>query len=139
MIVIRVFFAFFFFLSCFYSFGQMSGLGIKLNDPLADNGYVLLYDHPKTHLVDNCGKIVHSWESDYAIYHHKLLKSGQLLYMRSDTIYVQGWDGTIDEAVALSDPDTLQKLTLTYEIIQLPNGNFLSVGRRAMTKEALYG
>lgn len=55
-------------------------VGLFLNDSLSVNGYVLFSNNNHTYLIDNCGKVVNTWLSNYpstsGIY---LLENGNLL------------------------------------------------------------
>ena len=62
----------------FISVGQT--VGLFQNSPEAYNGYTLFSNNEITYLVDNCGDLVHTWESEYlpgfSLY---LLENGNLL------------------------------------------------------------
>ncbi len=114
--------------------GQQT-VGLFLNDSASFNGYTLFapLSSRTTYLIDNCGELVHSWESDYtpgaSVY---LLENGDLL--RSARIpsnfNVGGsggrierfdWDGNLLWAYHYSSPDFHQH----HDIEPMPNGHVL--------------
>jgi len=100
--------------------------GIQLNTPEADNGYALLTLNGEAVLLDNCGKIVHEWDLDNAFVnlHCKLLPNGNLVYLEGGFIVERDWEGSIVNSTFVSG------VSCAYEIEVLPNGNYLTVGRR---------
>ncbi len=103
--------------------------GIALNTPEALRGYALVENFSSNYLVDNCGKVVHEWSnvSDTDL-HAKLLPTGNLMYIRNNTIYETRWDGSHEVVIQNFD----NNLEFVYEVIKLPNGNYLSLGRRGL-------
>lgn len=107
--------------------------GIVFNSANATNGYTLFTNTSKTYLVNNCGKIVNTWNVNNVDNHCKLLPNGNLLYSKNNSIYEVDWNGNQKNAVSLQDND----LSLDYEVIKLPNENYLCVARRETTLEEL--
>lgn len=114
------------------SLSAQADRGIRLNSAKAFQGYSL-YEGPfDSFLIDNCGKIVHSWEGIGQVdLHPKLLENGNLMYLDNNRLYERDWDNNIVIDIDLNDSN----LVLVYEVIKKPNGNYLSVGRRFFTTE----
>ncbi|MCB0642332.1 MAG: hypothetical protein KDC44_11865, partial [Phaeodactylibacter sp.] len=111
--------------------GQQT-VGLFLNDSLAVNGYTLFSPNFNTYLIDNCGRVVHSWLSGYV--------SGSSVYLLEDgdlmrTARVQGsfngggvggllerynWEGDLIGSYQYADAEKHQH----HDIEPLPNGNF---------------
>ncbi|RMD73238.1 MAG: hypothetical protein D6818_05045, partial [Bacteroidetes bacterium] len=108
-----------------------------LNDSLAFNGYTLFapVSHTTTWLIDNCGEVVHTWESDY--------RPGMMAYLDADgslwracrinstfnaggtggRIEHHNWEGDLLWAYDYSGPDYHQH----HDIEPLPNGHVLLI------------
>ena len=117
-------------------------LGIFQNDSLSVNGYTLFSNNKITYLVDNCGNLVNTWESDFnsnsAIY---LLENGNLL--RSARIGGAFSGGGIGGRIELFnwEGDLLwwhNYATTAYhqhhDLEPLPNGNILVLAWEAKTE-----
>ncbi len=103
--------------------------GTQYNSKEATNGYSLFSTFNGTYLVDNCGGIVNKWNVTQADNHCKLLPNGNLLYMRNNIINELDWKGqSITNVVAKAND-----FYLDYEVIKLPNGNYLCVGRQTFS------
>lgn len=101
--------------------------GISINTSDAMDGYLLFeIENDQTYLVNNCGEIVHTWDVTNTSLHPKLLPNGNLLYIGNNSVEERTWDG--DVVVSLSHGES--SLRLHYEVIKLPSGNYLCVGRR---------
>ncbi|MEM1216214.1 MAG: aryl-sulfate sulfotransferase [Bacteroidota bacterium] len=100
--------------------------GIKLNTENSFPGYTLFSSFNGTNLIDNCGELVNNWNTGAMNNHPKLLPNGHLLYMTHNTIYEVDWNNNI----IVSTVETDLALILEYEIIKLPNENYLCLGRR---------
>ena len=106
--------------------------GILLNTEQALPSYTLYESMPMVYLVDNCGQLVHSWNTGFMSYHPKLLPSGNLLFISNRfTVREMDWDGNIVHEVQHDDLD----LSIEYEVILLPNQNYLCVGRRDFSQQ----
>ena len=104
-----------------------SQTGIQLNTPDALAALTLYQNWDDTYLVDNCGNLVNEWRNlDDTDNHPKLLPNGRILYIEDNAIYERDWDNNI---VRTTYHDA-SNLVLEYEIIYLPNGNYLCLGRR---------
>ena len=83
-ITLSIFFPLFFILNI--SYAQNQSVGLFTNELGSLNGYTLFTPNENTYLIDNCGRLVHSWQSTYnsgkSVY---LLENGDLLR----TCYVQ--------------------------------------------------
>ena len=103
--------------------------GISLNSEKAMPSYTLIskavFGYGDTYLIDNCGKIINQWASGSNLPHVKLLKSGNIIYFDNNIIYERDWEDNLVHMVEVVDP-----VRLIYEVIVLPNGNYLCVGRR---------
>lgn len=107
---------------------SQSGFGSMLNTPESFDGYTFFQDNGSAHLIDNCGNVVNEWRVGNNSYHPKILENGNLLYLIRTGIVEQDWDGNIINEVFHND----FFLSLRYEVELLPNGNYLSVGRRTL-------
>lgn len=108
--------------------GQLEG--IQYNSEEALNGYTLIDNFSSTFLVDNCGNIVNEWEGlTFAQYHFKLLPNGNLIFLRNNEVLVTDWDNNIVSKTGYNLPNVL----LTYEVIQMNNGNYLCIGREFLS------
>ena len=74
----KILFIFLFF--PFLIFGQNQTVGLFQYDAGSYDGYTLFSADENTYLIDNCGRLVHSWQSTYtpglSVY---LLENGNLL------------------------------------------------------------
>ncbi len=114
--------------------GQQT-VGLFLNTPDAQNGYTLFGNNEKTYLIDNCGFLVNTWESDFdpglGIY---LLENGHLL--RTAKVSGNFSGGGLGGRFELFDWHNNLLWTYKYadsqvhahhDIEPLPNGNFLVI------------
>lgn len=124
-------FYFFFFFFFFSSIFAQSVPGINLNTEEATQGYVLFDTNNETYLVDNCGQVVHSWSTFNMRHHSKLLPNGHIVFIQYGDVYEMNWEGEIVKQFMDDDPD----IHLEYEVIILPNGNYLCVGRKEFSHE----
>ncbi len=101
--------------------------GLQFISDNATRGYVLMESQGDAILIDNCGREVHRWDDVSSTYHPKLLSNGNLVYIDviSGGIVERDWDGQIINQVFINDPNK----NLIYEMIVLPNGNYLSLAR----------
>jgi hypothetical protein len=116
-------------------------VGLFLNDSLSQNGYTLFSNSKTTYLVDNCGFVVNTWQSNFTtnsgLY---LLENGNLL--RScriggnftgggvgGRIELSSWEGDLLWAYNYASPQYHQH----HDICPLPNGNFLILAWEAHT------
>lgn len=119
-----------------YSFAQQT-VGVFQNDSLAFNGYTLLFPNvsKNTWLLDNCGNVVHSWQSEYnpglVAY---LLENGDLLRTArigsnfngggsGGRIERYNWDGELIWSYNHSSDDFHQH----HDVEFLPSGNILII------------
>lgn len=105
-------------------------VGIQLNSPEATSGYALISLTNRAVLIDNCGEIVHQWnDTGNAQFHFKLLPNGNLVYISQGQIVERDWNGELIHSHGLFGVE------FTYEVEVLPNGNYLAVGRRSITRQ----
>jgi hypothetical protein len=130
-----------------WSFAQQT-VGVFQNDSLSYNGYTLLFPNVSktTYLLDNCGNVVHTWESDYnpglVAY---LLENGDLLRTARIGSNFNGggsggrierfnWEGELLWSYNYSSADFHQHHDIEY----LPNGNILVIAwERRTSQEAI--
>lgn len=105
--------------------------GINLNTEEALKGFVLIEKQGfGTFLINNCGEVINHWPSvDFTDFHPKLLPNGNILFQRNSTVTELDWDGNLVSNISLPFGD----LELVYEVIKLPNGNYLSLARRSVS------
>lgn len=107
-------------------------LGINLNTAEAMPSYTLYEAMPMVYLVDNCGQLVHSWNTGFMSFHPKLMPNGNLVFIANRfTVREVDWDGNIVNEVSHEDLE----LSIEYEVVILPNGNYLCVARRDFLQE----
>lgn len=106
------------------------GNGIVLNTSEAFDGYILFENNDDTYLMNNCGEILNKWDNiNQTDNHTKLLENGNMMFIRNESVFEVDWDGNIVNNVAPSSPG----LSLDYEVVLLPDSNYLCVTRRDMT------
>jgi Arylsulfotransferase (ASST) len=120
-------------------------VGLFFNDSLAYNGYTLFapMSSKVTYLIDNCGREVNSWVSEYnpgiAAY---LMNDGRLLRAAripsnfngggsGGGLEIYDWNGTMTWSYNYSSPLHHQH----HDLEPLPNGNFLLVAWELKTQE----
>ena len=117
------------FLSLLFSFSTKAQVGgVSINTPDALESYTLLQKGSEHYLINNCGEVLNTWTIGFAALHGKLLPNGNLLYMEymTNRIIERDWDGN----VVVNAQVISTGLELVYEVIKMPNGNYLAVGRR---------
>lgn len=103
--------------------------GVMLNTSESFDGYTFFQDNGNAYLIDNCGNVINDWRVGNNSYHPKILENGNLMYLVRTGIIEQDWNGNIINQVN----HNIANLELIYEVELLPNGNYLSVGRRGFT------
>ena len=123
------------FSSLSYQLHTQTGKGVMLNTPEAFDGYILFETQCHTYIVDNCGEVINTWfdinETDN---HTKLLDNGNMMYIRNNAVYEVDWDGNIQNSVTHGQFDLL----LEYEVILMPNGNYLCLARRSFSQNQFF-
>ncbi len=123
-------------------------VGLILNEENAVDGYTLFTVHTKTYLIDNNGKIVNQWKSNYSagqsVY---LLENGNLL--RPAEIPSKGrftmpsvggrvelfdWDGNLIWGYNYSTPTKTQH----HDVCPMPNGNILMLAIEVINEAEAY-
>lgn len=97
-------------------------VGVILNDSLTSEGYTLLmpFSGKKTYLINNCGLVVHEWESSMSALVVYLLPDGRLL-RGGPYVEILNWDGSVSWSYNIFSPTYSRHHDLEY----LPNGNVL--------------
>ncbi len=122
----------------FFGMSFAQTVGVQLNTTDAYDGYTLFapMSYETTYLIDNCGQVVNSWDSDYrpglSAY---LLEDGSLLRTKNldnDTFRVGGsaggveqfdWNGNLMWEFEVSSTTECQH----HDVAYLPNGNVLMI------------
>lgn len=99
--------------------------GVQFNSDDSYGGYTMFENFNATFLVNNCGEIINQWQVTNSDLHTKLLPDGQLVYIQNNRVYVRDWDDNIVQILQPGDDD----IVLVYEVIELPNKNFLCLAR----------
>ncbi|MEM9820164.1 MAG: aryl-sulfate sulfotransferase [Bacteroidota bacterium] len=138
-------FALFFFLFTLCPLVAQQTIGLFLNDSTAYNGYTLFptTSSMQTHLIDNCGELVHLWNSEFqAAMQAYLLEDGRLL--RAERVPNSFNAGGSGGRIALFDWDSNLLWGFNYsndsvhqhhDVEYLPNGNILVLAWEAKTVE----
>lgn len=124
-------------------------LGTLLNDSNSYEGYTLFSPRTNqipryTYLIDNCGDIIHRWESPFPLFGKELLLEDGSLYRavidNQSTLGLPGntgriehvdWDGNLIWGVTYSDTD----FSFHHDFEILPNGNILLLVAQRRTEE----
>ncbi len=104
-------------------------VGLFLNDSLAYNGYTLLTASGarSTYLIDNCGRVVHQWDSENIPYFSSYLTpEGNLLRTArfgaaGGGVEMFNWEGDLVWSYRFAGDNFSQH----HDIAPLPNGNIL--------------
>lgn len=121
-----------------FSNAQQQTMGLFLNDENSYNGYTLFapMTSSNTYLIDNCGKLVHTWNSaqrpGVSVY---LLENGNLLRTGNTGssnftaggaggfIEMLDWDSNTIWSYNISDTTQRQH----HDVAYMPNGNILAI------------
>ncbi len=107
---------------------------ILLNTEKVSDGYTLFTSHKKTFLIDNCGSMIHEWDSAYlpgkSVY---LLADGSILRageIKNPDMPYAGIGGIVeiinwDNEVTWSSQFSSETTTQHHDIFPMPNGNIL--------------
>ena len=122
---------------------QEQTVGLFVNEEASSNGYTLFTNSRTTHLIDNCGFQVNTWESAFTpglgVY---LLPNGNLLRAgRVSGVFNGGgvggqfelfsWEGNTLWSYRFADETRHSH----HDLEPLPNGNFLALAWTLMTAE----
>jgi hypothetical protein len=120
-------------------------VGLFQYDPATTDGYTLLAPIPSTntYLLDNCGRVVHTWGSGYTPGNSvRLLENGDLLRTcriantnfnaggLGGRIQLQDWNGNVTWYYEYTDTDHSQH----HDAFPLPNGNIVFITWEAKTR-----
>ena len=114
-----------------FSFSQQT-MGLFRNSPEAMNGYTLFAPlaDKTTYLIDNCGQMVHSWESEYtsglSVYlleNGLLYRSGRVLGAQEGVLEIIDCDGNVLWSYSTTPTHGRQH----HDIEILPNGNIMFI------------
>jgi len=120
---------------------QIQTVGLFTNTQDSYNGYTLFSNNTVTYLIDNCGFVVNSWQSEYrpgvSVY---LLENGNLLRTARVSGAFSGggsgglfelfsWDGDLLWSHRFADESQQSH----HDIEPLPNGNFLALVWRSIS------
>ena len=112
-------------------------VGLLVNEPEAMRGYTLIagINNAYVHLIDNLGRVAHSWQFGYEVGDAKLLDNGNLLIGVNDR-------GVYYDSIAEVDPDgnTVWKYApsdgkIHHDFLKMPSGNVLMLARGFKTME----
>jgi hypothetical protein len=97
-------------------------VGVIFKDSLANDGYTLLMPRSSktNYLINNCGLVVHKWESDIRSAINYLLPNGNLLRAGAK-VEILDWDGNVTWSFDVFN-DTIRR---HHDVEPLPNGNML--------------
>jgi len=99
-------------------------IGLFLNDEASYEGYTLFSAGDVTHLINNEGLLIHSWDSAGAYGAEYLLENGDLMRGGfSPLVQQQAWDGTLLWEGIYDDSEH----TLHHDYEPLPDGNVLMI------------
>ncbi len=116
-------------------FTQTQTVGLFVNTEEAYNGYTLFSNNRTTYLIDNCGFVINTWESNtlpgasvYLLENGNLLRTGRIGSPFSGgggggLFELYSWDGDILWSYTIADENNLSH----HDIEPLPNGNFLAM------------
>ena len=111
---------------------SLYGQGVQLHTDQAMDGYTLYESGNTAVLIDNCGHLLHEWNDVAAQYHPKLMPNGNIIYIESFSrdIVEKDWnDNTINKLSINSS-----NIFLDYEVIIMPNGNYLCLARKSFSQ-----
>lgn len=118
-------------ISFFQISAQLDIEGTQLNLEESIRGYTMFENFSQTYLVDNCGQVVNTWPVNNTHLHTKLTEEGHLIYIKDGTVFVRDWDNVILGTIRPISED----IGLVYEVIELPNKNFLCLARQEFSRD----
>lgn len=116
-------------------------MGLFLNDPVSVNGYTLFSNSNTVYLIDNCGFVINTWESDFgSSTAHYLLENGNLLRTCriggsfsgggiAGRLELFNWEGDMIWSYDYATASVHQH----HDVEPLPNGNILILAWEART------
>ncbi len=122
---------------------QERTVGVFVNSPGTADGYTLFTPDKGTYLIDNCGRLINSWESQYAAgLSAYLLPGGRLLRPGAIRSAFEGngiggrleifdWEGNLEWTYDYASPDFHQH----HDIEPMPNGHILVIAWERKTRE----
>ena len=100
--------------------------GMSLNTEDAMESYTTFKTSGTTYLIDNCGHVINTWGASQGYNLTKILPNGNILYLTTQSIVERDWNDNLINEVYHNDPS----IRLSYEVVLLPSGNYLAVGRK---------
>ena len=103
--------------------------GLLLNEPDAAAGYILFpsQNGKSVYLIDQLGRIAHTWHIDMSFLHAKMLDNGNLLAIRHGVIY------EFDPRGGLAWQYRVGRIH--HDFLKMPSGNALLIVRRVKSRE----
>lgn len=138
----KLFLFFICFLSCCSLLGQQT-MGLFFNDEDSANGYTLFSNNGTSYLIDNCGFVVNTWESDYKSTNGlfiseegQLVRIGQIIGSamiggEGGIIERYSWDGDLEWSYPIADDG----FVVHHDMVMMPNGNILATVWQKVTAE----
>ena len=128
---------------CSIRISAQQTIGLFLNDAESVNGYTLFASGRVTYLIDNCGHLINSWESDFVSNtSNYLLENGNLLRTSrvagsftgggsAGRLELFSWEGDLLWSYNYATPEYHHH----HDVEPLPNGNILILAWEAKTKD----
>lgn len=148
----KKYYSFLLLILCSMAVMAQNTVGVLQNTEDSFNGYTLFSPRTSlspnfTYLVDNCGQIVHQWESELPVFSTDYLMPDGSLYRsiidNQSTLSLPGtngrvehvdWDGNLIWGITYSDTD----FSFHHDFVVLPNGNLLlTVAHRRTGADAI--
>ncbi len=136
---------FIFFVCCFSMFGQQT-MGLFFNDERSENGYTLFSNNEKSYLIDNCGYVINTWESNYKSSNGlfitgegDLVRIGQIngstmIGGEGGIIERYSWNGDLEWSYRIADDG----FVVHHDMLMMPNGNMLvTVWQKVTDQQAI--
>ena len=121
-------------------------MGLFINEEKAENGYTLFSNNETTYLIDNCGFVVNTWESEYKSTNGlfiteegDLVRIGQIVGSamiggEAGIIERYSWDGNLEWSYRIADDE----FVVHHDMLMMPNGNILvTVWQKIFAQQAL--
>lgn len=128
----------------FHFASSQNTIGTISVSPEVYDGYTLFSSHTKSFLIDNCGQVINSWNSNYlpgnSVYllpNGNLLRAGRFI-QTSNPVSVPGSGGIVelfdwDGNIIWSWTDSSDTSRQHHDIFPMPNGNILVLSATVMS------